>query len=65
MLGFRFASTWCAGCETYVRDSRWNQDTYLCHDCSTLALRLLRRWASGKTLTAFPISTVLRHHVEA
>lgn len=57
--------TWCAGCENYVTNRKWNQDTYLCNDCSARVLLFVRRWASGKALDLFPISAVLRHHVEA
>jgi hypothetical protein len=61
----RLVSAWCAGCEKSVSPSSWNQDTYLCSTCSASVLHLIRQWAGGKTLTAFPIATVLRTRVEA
>jgi len=59
-LGRRYTSTWCAGCESWVSDRSWNQDTYLCAPCTAAALLLIRRWAGGKVLTAYPLSTALR-----
>jgi hypothetical protein len=65
MLGSRYGSVWCAGCQTHVPDRSWNQDTYLCATCTKNVLHLIRLWAGGKVLDAFPIATVIRTHVEA
>ena len=59
----RVVSIWCAGCHQHVTARAWNQDTYLCNSCTTAALTLIRRWASGKVLQRFPSSTIL--HQEA
>lgn len=65
MLRRFIASTWCAGCEQHVSDRSWNQDTYLCTDCTANVLHMIRLWAGGKVLAAFPIATVIRTRVEA
>ncbi|TDB69355.1 hypothetical protein [Micromonospora sp. KC721] len=61
----RLCTTWCAGCQSNVPDRSWNQDTYLCTDCTANVLHLIRLWAGGKVLDAFPIATVIRTRVEA
>lgn len=53
-------SAWCAGCDQHVAPRAWNQDTYLCSSCHADVIALVRRWASGKVLARFPISTILR-----
>ncbi|MEV0217738.1 MULTISPECIES: hypothetical protein [Actinomycetes] len=60
----RFCTTWCAGCRSNVRDTDWNQDTYLCGECTRNVLHLIRLWAGGKVLDAFPIASVIRTSVE-
>lgn len=58
------ASIWCAACEQHVSARSWNQDTYLCSPCTTNVLSLIRQWAGGKVLGAFPIASMTRPRVE-
>jgi len=65
MIRTRVVAIWCAGCQRTVPGRSWNQDTYLCNDCTANVLHLIRRWASGKTLDRFPIGTLIHSRVEA
>jgi hypothetical protein len=58
-------SAWCAGCHRHVTARTWNQDTYLCLDCTERIHLLIRRWASDKVLQRFPIDTIIHQGVRS
>ena len=56
-------SAWCAGCHRHVAARAWNQDTYLCTECTDKVHLLIRRWSSDKVLQRWPIETIIHQGV--